>query len=93
LLQSYPNPTNNGCFIPFKLSSDANVSLEIYNILGQKVRTIEIGHRKAGSYTQKNRAIFWDLKNDSGQKVSAGLYFIKLSAGKFSDIKSMVISK
>gem|GEM_PF-5785345 len=91
LLQSYPNPADNGCYIPFKLSNDANVSLEIYNILGQRVRTIEAGQRKAGSYTQKDRAIFWDLKNDSSQNVSKGLYFYKIKAGDFSSCKSMVV--
>ncbi|MDI6752604.1 MAG: FlgD immunoglobulin-like domain containing protein, partial [bacterium] len=79
------------CYIPFKLSADSNVTVEIYNILGQKVRTIDAGERKAGSYTKQDRAIFWDRRNDSGQKVSSGLYFIKLSAGRFSSTKSLVI--
>ncbi|MEW6007364.1 MAG: T9SS type A sorting domain-containing protein, partial [bacterium] len=92
LLNSYPNPANQGCYIPFKLSKDSNnVSLEIYNILGQKVRTIELGQRKAGSYTQKDRAIPFDLKNDNKQPLSSGLYFYKLQAGDFSAIKSLVV--
>ncbi|MEW6103328.1 MAG: T9SS type A sorting domain-containing protein, partial [bacterium] len=81
----------DACYIPFKLSKDSNVSLEIYNILGQKVRTIEAGQRKAGSYTQKERAIFFDLKNDQGQNLSSGLYFYKLKAGEFSVIKKMIV--
>jgi hypothetical protein len=91
LLQSFPNPANQGCYIPFKLSNDANVSLEIYNILGQKIRTIDAGQRKAGSYTQKHRAIFWDLKNNNGQNVSKGLYFYQLKAGEFTATKAMVV--
>ncbi|MEW6007922.1 MAG: T9SS type A sorting domain-containing protein, partial [bacterium] len=91
LLNSYPNPANQGCYIPFKLAKDSNVSFEIYNILGQKVRTINLGQRKAGSYTQKDRAIFFDLKNDSGQNLSSGLYFYKIKAGDFSATKSMVV--
>jgi len=67
------------------------VSVEIYNILGQKVRTINAGPKKAGSYTQKDRAIFWDCKNNSSQNVSKGLYFYKINAGDFSSIKSMVV--
>ncbi|MEW6679427.1 MAG: T9SS type A sorting domain-containing protein, partial [bacterium] len=85
------NPAKDACYIPFKLAKDAHLSLEIYNILGQKVRTIEIGQRKAGSYTQRNRAIFFDLKNENGQSLSKGLYFYKLKADDFSDIKSMVV--
>ncbi|MEW6104246.1 MAG: T9SS type A sorting domain-containing protein, partial [bacterium] len=91
LLQSYPNPANNACYIPFKLAKDANVSLEIYNILGQKVRTIELGQKTKGSYTQRNRAIPFDLKNDNNQPLSSGLYFYKLKADDFSAIKSMVV--
>ncbi|MEW6104365.1 MAG: T9SS type A sorting domain-containing protein, partial [bacterium] len=88
---SYPNPANNACYIPFKLAKDANVSLEIYNILGQKVRTIELGQKPKGSYTQKDRAIFFDLKNNAGQNLSSGLYFYKIKADDFSAIKSLVI--
>jgi len=75
-LQSFPNPAEEGCYVPFMLSNDANVSLEVYNILGQKVKTIEAGQRKAGSYTQKNRAIYWDTRNERGNKVAKGLYIL-----------------
>ncbi|HAW49848.1 TPA: hypothetical protein DCX16_02720 [bacterium] len=91
LLQSYPNPANQGCYIPFRLSNDTNVSLEAYNIIGQKVRTIELGQKTKGSYIQENKAIFWDLRNDSQQKVSKGLYFYKIKAGEFKAIKSMIV--
>ncbi|HAW50593.1 TPA: hypothetical protein DCX16_06565 [bacterium] len=93
LFQSYPNPANNACYIPFKLAKDSNVSIEIYNILGQKIRTIDVGQRRRGSYTQKDKAIFWDLRNDNAQPVSKGLYFYKLKAGDFSSVKSMVIRR
>ncbi|MEW6104180.1 MAG: T9SS type A sorting domain-containing protein, partial [bacterium] len=91
LLQSFPNPAENFCFIPFTLAQGSCVSLTIYNILGQKIRTIEAGNRKAGSYTNKEKAIFWDLRNDSNQNVSKGLYFYQLKADGFSDIKAMVV--
>ncbi|MEW6481843.1 MAG: T9SS type A sorting domain-containing protein, partial [bacterium] len=91
LFQSYPNPAKDACYIPFKLSKDSNVSLEIYNILGQRVRTIELGQKPKGSYTQKDRAIFFDLKNNAGQNLSSGLYFYKIKADDFSAIKSMVV--
>lgn len=93
LLQSFPNPGEGSIWIPFKLSEDGNVTLEIYNILGQRIRTIEVGERKAGSYTQakEGRAILWDRKNNYEQNVSSGLYFYQLKAGKFSATKSMVV--
>jgi hypothetical protein len=44
----------------------SNVTVDIYNILGQKVKTIEAGPKKAGFYTTKEKALFWEMKNDSG---------------------------
>ncbi|MBU1345239.1 MAG: T9SS type A sorting domain-containing protein, partial [Proteobacteria bacterium] len=94
LLQSFPNPANNGCYIPFKLSADSNeLIVEIYNILGQRVKTIEAGPTKAGSYTKKDRAIFYDVRNDRGDKLSQGLYFISLKAGKYSGRQRLVIQR
>ncbi|MDI6751925.1 MAG: FlgD immunoglobulin-like domain containing protein [bacterium] len=56
-----------------------------------RVRTIEAGPKKTGSYTKQDRAIFWDGKNDTGQKVANGLYYINLKADKFSATKAMVV--
>jgi len=91
LFQSFPNPAKDVSYIPFNLSNDAFVSLEIYNILGQKIRTIDVGQRKKGFYTTKDKAIFWDLKDNAGEKVAKGLYFYKINAGDFSAIKAMVV--
>ncbi|MDI6752741.1 MAG: FlgD immunoglobulin-like domain containing protein, partial [bacterium] len=94
LFQSFPNPTEGECWIPFQLAFNIDhLSFSIYNIVGQKVKTIDVGPRKAGCYTTKDRAIFWDTKNNSGQNVSKGLYFINLKAGNFSAIKSMIIRR
>ena len=72
------------------LKEEADVTVTIYNILGQELTTIEAGRKKAGFYTTQETAISWDLQNDKGQKVANGLYFIKLTAGKFSATKTMV---
>ncbi|MEW6680024.1 MAG: CARDB domain-containing protein, partial [bacterium] len=95
LLPSFPNPTNNSCWIPFKLAEDSYVSFTIYNLTGQKVRTIDVGFRKKGQYTKakEGSAIFFDGKNSEGEPLSKGLYFYKLLAGEFSDCKAMVIGK
>jgi len=93
LLQSYPNPSSDSCYIPFKLSEDADVLLEVYNILGQKVRTIEAGYKKAGLYITKEKALFYDARNDRGDKLSQGLYFISLKAGKYSGRQRLVIQR
>ena len=92
LFQSFPNPAREGCWIPFQLAMDnEQLSISIYNILGQKVKTIEAGPKKAGFYTTKDMAIYWDMKNDSGQNVAKGLYFYQLKAGKFTATKSLVV--
>jgi hypothetical protein len=97
LLQSFPNPvTGDGVWIPFKLSADTSqVTVDIYNIVGQKVKEISAGSRKAGSYTQakEGRAIFWNKKNEQGIPVADGLYFYNLKADDFFATKSMVITK
>ncbi|MEW6103549.1 MAG: T9SS type A sorting domain-containing protein, partial [bacterium] len=93
LFPSFPNPAKDGVWIPFNLAKDANVEVGIFNILGQKIRTINVGQRNKGSYTQakEGSAIFWDLKNNALQNVSNGLYFYKLKADDFFAIKSMVV--
>jgi hypothetical protein len=92
LLQSYPNPAEDSCYIPFQLRVNSDECIvNIYNILGQKVRTIDAGPKKAGSYTKQDRAIFWNLTNDKGQKVAKGLYYIRLKAGGFTATKAMVV--
>ncbi|MEW6680383.1 MAG: cohesin domain-containing protein [bacterium] len=94
LFQSVPNPARDRVFIPFQLAEGGETKLTIYNILGQVVREIGPEYKSMGYYTLKNKkALSWDLKNNAGQKVANGLYFYKLSSGKFSKVKSMVISK
>ena len=92
-LQSFPNPARDKCYIPFMLKEEADVTVTIYNILGQKVKTIEAGYKQAGFYTTEGAALSWDLQNDNGQRVANGIYFIKLTAGKFSATKTMVKEK
>lgn len=92
--QSFPNPAHKGCWIPFQLAvSSEQLAVEIYNIVGQRVKTIEAGAKEAGFYTEAKAgsAIFWNQTNDNGEKVSAGLYFYRLSANKFTEVKSLVV--
>ena len=96
LLENFPNPVKDSCWIPFQLAeSSEQVVVEIYNILGQKVKTIDVGPRKAKLYTQarEGSAIFWDGKNERGEDVANGLYSYQIKTDKFSSIKQMVISR
>jgi len=93
LLQNYPNPFNPDTWIPFHLSEPANVVISIYDIGGQIVRKIGLGEIPAGVYVSKDIAVHWDGCNDTGEKVSSGLYFYTLQAGDYSATKRMLIVK
>jgi hypothetical protein len=88
LEQNYPNPFNPVTQISFSLPKSANVKLEIYNLLGQKVVTLYEGQLQAG-----NHQILWDGKNFKGELVSSGIYFYRLQAGDFMNIKKMILVK
>ena len=93
LLQNFPNPARDKCYIPFMLKEEADVIVIIYNILGQKVQTIEAGYKKAGLYIAKEKALACPLRNDRGDKLSQGLYFIRLTAGEYSGKGRLVIQR
>ncbi len=93
LLQNYPNPFNPDTWIPFQLAENANVTISIYDISGELLRTLVLGDQHAGIYTTKDRAAHWGGRNGVGERVSSGVYFYRLDAGKFSAIKRMVILK
>ncbi|MFC1719359.1 FlgD immunoglobulin-like domain containing protein, partial [Candidatus Poribacteria bacterium] len=87
LLQNYPNPLNPDTWIPYRLAGDSKASMTIYDSTGQIVKTLDLGHRKAGYHTTH-----WDGKDDSGQSLASGVYFcvLKVDDG-FSDIKKMAL--
>jgi predicted ester cyclase/predicted SnoaL-like aldol condensation-catalyzing enzyme len=93
LLQNYPNPFNPETWIPFHLKGEASVSIRIFNLSGQLIKTLDLGHMDAGVYVSRTKAAYWDGKNEAGEDVSSGIYFYNISAGDFSDIKKMIIRK
>ena len=93
LLPNYPNPFNPETWIPFSLSQASETTLRIYDIDGQVIRTLELGAREAGSYASRERAAYWDGRNDLGEKVASGVYFYELSADAYREIRRMVILK
>ena len=88
LHQNYPNPFNNETVIKFNLRRSTEVSLAIYNILGQKVRTLVEGWLAAGS-----QIVSWDGKDEKGNDLSSGIYFYQLRAGEMSETKRLVLLK
>jgi hypothetical protein len=88
LTQNYPNPFNPQTTIAFTLKDRGAMTLKVYNVNGQLVRTLIDGVRAAGPDTK-----VWDGHNDAGQSVSSGVYFYKLVTNNFSQTKKMVLLK
>ena len=93
LLANYPNPFNPETWIPYRLAEDAFVTLTIYNLSGQIVRTLEVGHRIAAAYESRSKAIYWDGRNKLGERMASGVYFYTLTAGDYSATRKMLILK
>jgi len=88
LKQNYPNPFNPTTTIKFEMPKSSNVKLEIYNILGQKVKTLVNEDMKAGYHK-----VTWDGTNDYSVKVSSGMYIYIIKAGDFIARHKMVLLK
>jgi hypothetical protein len=91
LFQNYPNPFNPETWIPFSLSKPENVKIKIFNSAGRLVRTLELGDKEPGSYTNREKAAYWDGRNDNGETVASDAYFTVIEAGEFRDLKKMVM--
>lgn len=88
LSQNVPNPFNPTTNISFALPKDANVSLTIYNVLGQQVKNLVDQPMRAG-----NQTVTWDGTDNTGRSVASGVYFYKLKADAFSATKKMLMLK
>ena len=93
LLMNYPNPFNPETWIPYQLSESAEVTVRIYSVNGTLVRTLNLGHQLAGIYHQRNRAAYWNGRNELGEPVASGVYFYTLIAGDFMATRKMLIMK
>lgn len=93
LLQNYPNPFNPDTWIPYQLSEDSHVVIRLYTATGQIIRTLNLGHRNAGFYTNRERAGHWDGRNESGEQVSSGIYFYSIEAGSFAATGKMTVAR
>jgi hypothetical protein len=86
LKQNYPNPFNPQTIIEYSLPKDCEVEITVYNILGQKVRTLVKEFRKTG--TQR---VEWDGRDEKGKEVSSGIYFYRIKTPEFSQARKMVL--
>ena len=93
LFQNYPNPFNPETWIPYQLAEDADVLIEIYDIRGYIVQILALGSQEAGIYLDRNKAAYWNGRNEFGEKVVSGVYFYTLKANEFFATKKMFILK
>ena len=93
LLANYPNPFNPETWIPYRLAKSADVTVTIYAVNGEVIRSLPLGPRPAGNYLNRARAAYWDGKNALGEQVTSGIYFYTLTAGNFSATRKMLIAK
>lgn len=93
LLANYPNPFNPETWIPFQLAVPAEVVLSIYGMDGKLIRTLTLGHKSEGIYWDRERAAYWDGRNNSGEIVASGIYYYTLTAGEYIHTRKMSIRK
>ena len=88
LQQNFPNPFNSSTLISYYLPKKGKVNLEVYNILGQRIRILVEKEEEPGL-----KIISWEGKDDRGLNVPTGIYFYRLTAQDFVDTKKMVYLK
>ena len=93
LLPNYPNPFNPETWIPYQLAAASSVRIHIYDLTAYRVRTLDLGRQPAGVYHTRNRAAYWDGRNELGERVATGVYFYRLETDNFTATKRMVIIK
>ena len=88
LFQNYPNPFNPSTTIKYNLPKAGLVKVYIYNILGQKIRTLVNGVQPAGAYS-----MLWNGLSDAGIRVSSGVYIYRMEAPGFAKTMKMMLIK
>lgn len=88
LSQNYPNPFNPETAITYDLPKSCYVQLTVYNVLGQKVKTIINQHQDAGC-----KMVYWNGKDDKGNKVASGVYFYRIETPKYSETRKMILMR
>jgi flagellar hook assembly protein FlgD len=88
LLDAYPNPFNPSTNLHYVVKDGGVVTMDIYNVRGQLIKSFNANHAKAGDYR-----FVWDGKDMNGREVSSGVYFYRMNSGKYSASKKMIMMK
>jgi flagellar hook assembly protein FlgD len=79
LARVYPNPVRSDATVEYSLARESSMDLSVYDVRGARVRTLRNGTFGAGRYSVR-----WDGRDDSGHRMGGGVYFVRLSAGRYS---------
>jgi len=85
---NFPNPFNPTTSINFSIKEPAQVKIDVYNMLGQKVKTLVNGYVGTG-----NHSVVWNGVDDRNRNVASGIYFYRMQAGKYTSTKKMIMMK
>ncbi len=88
IYQNYPNPFNPTTTINYQLPENCKVELTVYNLKGQKVKTLVKDNLESGNHT-----VLWNGRDDKGKSVSSGIYFYKLKTDNHEETKKMILMK
>jgi hypothetical protein len=88
LSQNSPNPLTSGTRIDFEVARTSDVSIKVYNAMGQLVQVLKDGRVDPGRYS-----VAWDGRNQAGERVSSGVYFYKMEGDRFFATKKMLVVK
>ena len=88
LQQNYPNPFNSSTIIKYQLAEDGFVCLQIYDMLGQKLKTLIESQQSAGAYQ-----ISWNGKDENNKYLSSGMYVYKIKSNEFQQAKKVIFMK
>ncbi len=86
-LQNYPNPFKLKTGIHYQLPRSGVVTIAVYNVSGQRIKTLVNEHREAGFYT-----VHWDGRSEDNQWVSNGVYFCRMVAGEYVSVKKILLT-
>jgi len=90
---NYPNPFNPETWIPFQLAEGGEVTLTIFDARGRAVRRIRLGAREAGYHDSPERAAHWDGRNDHGEEMASGAYFVEFRAEDYREVRRLTLLK
>ncbi len=88
LYGNYPNPFNPSTSIKYSVANEQLVNIDIYNVRGQKVKTLVNEVIPSGDHS-----VVWNGKDDSNKNVSSGIYFFNMKSGKFTSSRKMILMK